>query len=127
MARKNTLVYTIATAQSLAANFTTVATIVEYLDNISYQIDITTSNSVGTFTVQASNDYEVNTAGAVVNEGTWIDLELGGGTPFANAANDNILISLNQVPFVAIRLEYTSSVAGTGTCAITLTAKQLGG
>lgn len=128
MARKNILTYQVASNQSLSATFTSPATVINYLDNCSYQINIVTTNSIGTFSVQGSNDYQISDPmGAVVNTGHWIDLTLGGGTPFANASNDNIIIDLNQLPFGAIRLVYTSGTAGTGTCNIYLTCKQVGG
>lgn len=127
MARKDTVHYPVATAQSMASSFNTPATVITYLDNISYQINITTNNSVGTFAVQASDDYDLYPGGAVRVAGNWINLNLAGGTPFAAAANDNIMIDLNQLPFKAIRIAYTSGTPGTGTCDIILVAKQLGG
>lgn len=128
MSRKNTLIYTLAEGQSLAASFQTEPTIVLRLDNCSYQINVTTTDSEGTFAVEISNDYRVNeTTGVVTNAGTWIPLNLAGGTPIVNAANDTIAISLNQLPFYAVRLAYTSSVAGTGTCDIFISDKQIGG
>ena len=62
----------------------------------------------------------------MVNPGNWINLVLAGGTPFVAAANDQILIDLNQLPFTAIRLSYTSTIAGTGVADIFITARQLG-
>ena len=127
MARKNVLRHEVAVAQSLAASFETAPTVVTYLDNCSYQINVTTSNSIGTFSVQGSNDYNVSLpSNTVTDNGTWADLDLG-GTPIVNAANDVILINLNQLPFTAIRVAYTSGTAGTGVCDIILIAKQLGG
>lgn len=129
MSVKNTLVYQVAKGQSLATSFTSAPTIVRNMDNCSYQINITTSNSVGTFAVEVSNDYSLNVANdnAPVNAGHWVALTLAGGTPFVSAANDNIVINLNQLPFFAVRLRYTSSTAGTGTADIFLTNKRLGG
>lgn len=129
MSQKATLVTTIATNQSLAASFNTAPTVVRYLDNCSYQINVTTSNSVGTFAVQVSNDYYVNEANDnVVNPvGNWTSLTLAGGAPSVNGTNDTIVINLNQLPFYAIRLAYTSTTAGTGTASIFMTDKRLGG
>lgn len=128
MARKNTVNYQVASNQSLSSAFTSVPTEVITLDNLSYQINITTTDSVGTFAVQASDDYATyEPSGVVTNSGTWYNLPLGGGTPFANMANDTINIYLNQVAFKALRIAYTPSVAGTGVCNIFVTAKQLGG
>ncbi len=98
-------------------------------DNVSYQINITTSNSIGTFAVQGSDDYQPRTAQQPGNTGNWVTLPLGGATaaPTAAAANDSILINLNQVPFNALRVTYTVGTAGTGTCDIWETQKQVGG
>lgn len=128
MARKDSFQYQLSAAQSLAADFTSPITTIKWLDNIAYQINITTTNSVGTFAVQASADYKTNEPGTqVLNPGHWVNLTLAGGTPNANAANDSILIDLNQLPFVAIRIAYTSNTPGTGTCDIYLAGRQLGG
>jgi hypothetical protein len=128
MARKDVIRTEILSSQSLSSSFNGPATIVRNLDNCSYQINITTVDSVGTFTVQGSNDYNVSEPTNVVsNVGNWVSLTLGGGAPFVNAANDNIIIDLNQIPFNALRVIYTSQTPGTGTCNVWLVAKQLGG
>lgn len=127
MSRKNVLPYKIATAQSLATSFTTAPTVITYTDNISYQINITTSNSTGTFAVETSDDYQKDpTTNALINAGRWVPLTLS-GVPTVAAANDTIDIALNQVPYGAIRLSYTSAVAGTGVCDIYFLSKQVGG
>lgn len=128
MARKDALRTPVALVQSLAASFVTAPTYVKYLDNCSYQINVTTSDSVGTFTLQASNDigYSGDSAAAPL-AGTWVDLTLGGGTPSVSAANDVIMIDMNQLPFQAIRLKYTAGTPGTGTCDIWIAGKQIGG
>lgn len=124
--RKNIVQYQVADDQSMSSSFTSDPTVIKYLDNCSYQINITTSDSAGTFVVQASNDYvSADPTNGSSNPGNWVDIPLEGGTPYAAAANDSILIDLNQLPFNAVRVKYTSSVAGTGTCDIVLMAKQL--
>ncbi len=131
MSRKNTVNKRLVATQSLAASFTSEPTVIEWLDNLCYQINITTSNSTGTFAVQASLDYSPSgsvdpmSPGAV--SGNWVDLNLAGGTPTVAAANDSILIDLNQLPYKAIRLKYTSGTAGTGTCAIYIMGRMVGG
>jgi hypothetical protein len=128
LARKNILLHEVVASQSMATSFKTPPTVIKYLDNCTYQINISTSNSVGTFNVEASNDYAVNEPGTqVTNPGNWIPLTLAGGTPFANGTNDNIIISMAGLPFSAIRLSYTSSTAGTGRCDVYIVAKQIGG
>lgn len=125
MARKETLVYQLVSAQSLAASFQSPATMIKMYDNCSYQINITTTNSIGTFSVQVSNDYQTQKEDDRSNAGNWEDLTLS-GTPSAGAANDNIVIDLNQLPYKAIRLAYTSTVAGTGVADIYVACKSVG-
>ena len=131
MARKNVLQTQLASAQSLASSFQSKVTFVKFLDNISYQINITTSDSTGTFKIQGSDDYSIDEpTGCVQNAGNWVDLDLSGpnsNIPTISATNDVIGIEVNECPFAALRLSYTSTVAGTGTCNIFITAKQLGG
>ena len=110
--------------QSMAASFNSLPTMIKYLDNVSYQINITTSNSTGTFTIQGSNDFQAQDNLNTVATGNWVTLTLS-GIPVAAGANDNIMLTLNQLPFRAIRLVYTSSTAGTGTCNCYIVAKQL--
>jgi len=125
--RKNVLKYQVASAQSLAANFSSPATMITYLDNCSYQINISTVNSTGTFIVEGSNDYQEREAVQNPHNGNWVPIPLAGPTanPVAAGANDSILIDLNQLPFNAIRVSYTSTVAGTGTADIFLESKEL--
>ncbi len=126
MARKNTLKYQLLTGQSLATSFISPVTFIRNTDNVSYQIDVFTSDSTGTFSVQVSDDYSLNEANVVVNPGTWVTLTLS-GVPTVSAANDVIGISLNQLPYDAIRLAYTETTPGTGTCNAIITSKQIGG
>lgn len=127
MARKNTVPYRVAHLQSLASAFNSAPTLIRYLDNISYQINVNTSNSIGTFSVQVSDDYTVDEIGNITNAGQWAALTLSGGSPFANGANDTIVISLNQLPYNAVRVAYSPGTPGTGTCEIYVLAKQIGG
>lgn len=128
MARKNSFISKLLTAQSLAGSFTSPVTVVRGHDNISYQIDITTSNSTGSFALQGSNDYQPpGPIDGQANPGTWTTLPLSGGTPTAGGSNDTILIDINQYPFNAVRLQYTPTVAGTGTASIWIMCRQIGG
>lgn len=113
MARKLVLgPINIATGQSLAANFSSASTVVSFEDSISYQINVTTSDSIGTFYLQCSNDgvnfADVGTAGTVA------------------AANDTIIVDIADMAEKYIRLRYASSTAGTGTCDIMLMARSVG-
>jgi len=102
----------IESAKSMAADFVTASTVVQMEDTLSYQINITTSDSTGTFYLQGSNDdtnfVTIGTAGS------------------AAGANDTILVDIGDVSCKHIRISYTSSVAGTGTCKIYLMARSVG-
>lgn len=128
MSRKNVLApELIASAQSLVATFNSTPTMIPFLDNCAYQINITTTNSIGVFQVQGSVDYVQQTPLNRGNAGNWVPLTLGGSTanPVANAANDTIIINLNQVPFNALRIAYISSTPGTGTADIYFMSKMI--
>lgn len=113
MARKNVLdPVDIATNQSLAASFNSASTAVPFQDNLAYQIVVNTTNSTGDFVLQGSLD-----------NSNWADLLACGSVA---AANDVILVNANQIPFKYVRLKYTSTVAGTGTCSIKLMARTVG-
>jgi len=116
----------IAQAQSLATSFNSTPTVITYVDNVAYVINVTTTDSTGAFAVQVSEDYAPPPQGSntPANAGTWTTLTLS-GSPVVAAANDTIAISLNQLPFNAIRLAYTAATAGTGTCKITIQTKGL--
>lgn len=136
MAKKDSLITTLVnpvtntTTFSLAASFNTPATVVRFLDNCSYQVNVVTTDSSGTFAVEMSNDYYVNPAsGTIENAGNWIPLTLTsalGAVPTVAATSTNISINLNQLPFYAVRLAYTSGTAGTGTCVIFISDKVIG-
>lgn len=113
---------------SLSTNFNAPVTVVRFLDNCSYQINVTTTDSSGTFAVEVSNDYYVNEGNdaVVMNPGNWIPLTLAGGTPTVSAADTLITVNLNQLPFYAVRLSYNSTTAGTGICRVFITDKVLG-
>ena len=113
MGRKSILgPITIASAQSLAADFESDETNVQQLDNISYQINVTTTDSIGVFYLQVSLDNinfsDIGVAGSVAG------------------ANDVIIVDITEIAEPYIRLRYDSSTAGTGTCKIMLNAKVLG-
>jgi hypothetical protein len=128
MARKNIVDHLLVENQSLSASFESAPTMVQWMDNISYQINCATIDSEGTFAVEASLDYVPSdpTQGKAAATGNWVSLDIG-GIPTISGANDVILIDLNQLPFKAIRLSYNSIVAGTGVCSIYINARQVGG
>ena len=125
VSRKDTIRYPLFLAHSLTADFFSPVTLIEWMDNFGYQINITTVDSAGTFSVQVSNDYQLGSGGTVINPGNWIDLTLSVGTPTVASVNDQIVISLTQLPYGAIRLSYIPTIAGTGIADCYIIVKQL--
>lgn len=109
----------------MATSFTTPAHEIEWGDNVSFQINVVSTTSTGTFAVQVSDDYTINLNNQVSNPGNWITLTLS-GTPTLTGASDQIGIALIGLPYTAIRLAYTSTVAGDGIATIFTTTKQVG-
>lgn len=125
MSAKNSYKYHLLVAKSLASSFISDVTNIRNTDNVSYSIHSTGGGSTGNFYIEVSNDYLAQGAD-VINPGVWVRLTLS-GQPVLSGAVDDIGISLNQLPYEAIRLVYESTVAGTGICDAYITAKRLGG
>lgn len=123
MPRKNSLFSPTAipgiAAKSMAASFTSGVISVQFLDNIMLQI-VSTGTPAGTFAVQVSSDYDVNSN---PNTSNWVALPLS-GTPTLSGSGDIIDIAMNQVPSPYMRLVYTRS-SGTGTCNAWVSAKEV--
>ncbi len=107
----------------MSASVTSAVTNIGNQDNIAIQIGFTTSDAVGVFSVQGSVDHVQDDYGNVQVAGNWVALTLS-PTPVAASAADNILISLNQLPFPWIRLVYTRT-SGTGTLSAYIAGKSL--
>lgn len=100
--------------QSLAASFNTISTNLQFQDSCCYQVNITTSDSIGSFVLQCSQDNQ-----------NWASVGTAG---IVSAANDTAVVEYDisrTAPHV--RLAYTAGTAGTGTCTILVSAKQVGG
>lgn len=98
---------------SLATSFNTISTSIANLDNVAYQIAITTSNSTGTFTLQCSSDN--------------INWDTVGTAALVAGTSDTATLWVNQEYCSPnVRLHYAAGTAGTGTCTIILTAKDIG-
>lgn len=103
---------TIATGQSLAANFTSAVSTWVMQDNVDYQINVTTTDSSGNFFLQVSLDGS-----------NWTDV---GPCGTIAAASDTILVEYNQAGSYKTRIRYAAGTAGTGTCNILVSAKAMG-
>jgi hypothetical protein len=104
----------------MSADITSPVTVVQYLDNISIQLNFT-GTPTGTFAVQVSNDYLTDGFGVVTNAGLWVDLPLT-GSPVASGAADQIMIDINQIPMPNVRVVYTRT-GGTGALDMYITGK----
>jgi hypothetical protein len=95
-------------------------TVIQNLSQIGYDVSWTGSPT-GTFSVQVSNTYTQNAAGAVANPGNWTTLTLSAPT-MATGSTGNGYIDIDAMSAYAIRLVYTPS-GGTGTLNATICAK----
>lgn len=96
-------------AQTMAADVTSNPINIQYLDNISIQLNFT-GTPTGTFDLQGSLDYS---PGPFANTGNWISVTLP-VAPVAAGAASQILLDLNQLSFPWVKIVYTRS-SGTGT------------
>lgn len=104
---------------SMATSLESAPTNVLFVDNINCQLNYT-GTPTGTFTVQVSSDYDPNTATA----GNWIPVDFG-QVIGAAGSGDQIILDMNQLPAPWMKVVYTS-VSGTGTLNMYLTAKEVG-
>lgn len=122
--RKNNLYqYKILNAQSLGASFSSAPTNIEIMDNVSYQMNVTTSDANGTFTVEVSDDYNQDSQGNIISAGNWIALPVSVAMTLTGV-NDTIMFDGNQISHPWIRLTYTRA-SGTGTVTAYVTGKML--
>lgn len=123
MPRKNVL-FPYTQSASMGASVTTTPTHIAFLDSIAVQIDVTTTDAVGTFALQGSCDYVKGDAENAAVTGNWINITLSPVIPDAASADAHTLINMQQVAFPWIRLVYTRT-SGTGTLAVTITGKEI--
>ena len=114
--------YPIIVAGQMSGNLTSDVTSINYLDNVSIELDFT-GNAQGAFAVEGSLSYFQDIYGNEVNAGTWTPITLS-PAPVAVGVNGSILLDLNQLSFPWIRVTYTA-VSGTGTCDALISAKQI--
>lgn len=122
--RKNNLYqYRLLNSQSLGASFSSTPTNIEIMDNISYQMNATTSDAVGTFTVEVSDDYNQDSNGNIISAGNWIALPVSVAMTLSGSS-DTIMFDGNQISHPWIRLTYTRT-SGTGTVTAYVSGKML--
>ena len=107
---------------NMATNITSPVTNVQFLDNISIQLNFT-GTPVGTFSVEVSIDHEQDSQGAIIQAGNWVALPLD-PTPVAAGAADQIILDLNQISQPWIRVVYTAG-SGSGSLDMFISAKMI--
>lgn len=102
----------VVSPKSLAADFNSELSTWENQEAISYQINVTTSDSTGQFLLQTSLDGD-----------NWVDI---GACGTVAAADDTIVVEYIQQGSYKTRVRYAANVPGTGTCEILVSAKAVG-
>lgn len=120
MARKNTLPSfqniggsTGVSGDMSTASITSLASKIEFMDNIGVQLSWTGS-PVGNFQIQVSVNHNQDINGNVITAGTWVPLLFSGVANIASSVGSPIYIDLNQMSAPWIRVVYTKS-SGSGT------------
>ena len=113
------LSYQVATNWDISQSQASVATNINRLDNVGYQVNWSGSPS-GTFSVQISADYSQDFQGNILNPGNWITL-LSEVVPTATSP---IYFDLTQLSAPWVRLIYTAT-SGTGLANAYVTAKEI--
>ena len=122
MARKNVaLPFKTFDAQSLATNATSAITDVSYLDNVGIILNWTGTALSGQITVEVANP-QIDAKEA---DYVWTTLDFGSNIIISGASGTHLL-TINQLPFTKIRLQYASN-AGTGNLTASVAIKQVGG
>lgn len=113
-------------AASMAGDVTSPATIIQRLPGISYSV-VWTGTPVGTFAVQVSNDFSLDSTGTVLNAGHWTSLPTSAFTgtyPVPSGSASAGFLDVVGTEAYAVRLKYTRT-SGTGTLTVIPCAKVL--
>lgn len=120
MGRKNVVkTYEIWNGVDLTTDPTSSHTDTINLDKASIFVEWSGSSPSGTLVVQGTNDDPSASAAP-----TWYEIEMGGTISISGNSGSHSLV-FTELPFAAIRLNYTNS-SGTGTISATITAKTIG-
>lgn len=116
--------HAVISSGSMAASITSQVTILNSLSQFSYEAVWSGTTPVGSLSVQVSNDYTIDSAGAVQNAGTWAPLV--GAIDFASVSatipvsgNAGTIFANIKIRAYAVRIVYTR-VSGTGTLNATI-------
>ena len=119
MGRKNVVKsHSMFDAVDISTNQTSESTNVLNLDKASIQVNWSGTSPVGVLEIEATNQDPENSSSV------WRSLDLGAVVNISGNTGEHDII-LNEIPFWAIRLKYTST-SGTGSLNATLTMKVVG-
>lgn len=96
---------------------TSEATVVGQMDKLTYQCKFSAANS-GTFVVEAKSEKSNGTPGV------WYELDFG--APMTIAAETDVVMNLNELPFSHVRIKWTPDALQTGTLTVIVAAKAVG-
>lgn len=113
--RKNVILpYKLIDAHALSASFDSKAVNIQYLDNIAFQLSVTTTANTGTFSVQVSLDGQI-----------WDTLSLSPAIPALADASTVITINLNQLPYTWVRIHFEIGTGTNGSVTGYVTGKEI--
>lgn len=109
----------VITNGDMSANITSSVTLLQSLSSVSFMYYWSGTAPVGTVSIQVSNDYSLNSVGAVANAGHWVTVELNlNGVPVASIPlsgnSGQGFIDVEPTAAYAIRTVYTFT-SGVGT------------
>lgn len=111
--RKNVLFpFQLITSHSLAADFSSDATNIQFLDNVGIQLEWT-SGGTGRFDIEVSLNHKEITPNGTTVAGTWEALSLSPAAT-VNAEAGGVYIDLNQLSAPWVRISYTSEFIENG-------------
>ncbi len=123
MSKKVLTRYQSMTNGNMAGSLTSEVTNIQFLDNVSIQINMSSADAAGAVHVQGSVDHLEDANGNVSNAGTFITIPSLSTTLVAGAP-DNILIDVNQASYPYIQVIFTRT-GGTGTMNVFISGKEI--
>ncbi len=112
---------TLLSAVSMSTDITSVAVEIKNQDNIGVQLNWTTADAIGAFSIQISSDHVQDLEGNIQTPGNWISLPLSPGISSAGNS-DTAYVDLNQMSAQYMRVLYTRT-SGSGTVTAIVVAK----
>ena len=117
----------VITNGDMSANITSSVSIIANISMVGYAYSWVGTSPVGTISVQVSNNYALNSAGAVSNAGTWNTIYFNYGGVAVNSVpvsgnTGNGFIDIDEISAYAIRTVYTFT-SGTGSLQATVSGK----